>query len=237
MPLIMTCGVAVVVAALSEKSKIAGVPVSAAMSTANDVSAVRFGRWWWCWRRRRRSTCGPAMSTGFSKTIVLLGVLAVLCALQGTVDAVARTKPDEPRGKGNHKDAEPVIEEVNAKQLERLLNEKDFVAVYWCKCFIVLLCLFMPFSCSASSFELTWTDMSLFWDLDRTVLGRTALSLGGHDCPWSCCLLQYRSSVPARYDFAVETSKTTMVLDLRGWKGFAKSFCGVCWVFLVTFRV
>ncbi|XP_076227212.1 hulk isoform X2 [Nomia melanderi] len=101
------------------------------MSTANDVSAVRFGRWWWCWRRRRRSTtCGPTMPTGYAKTIVLLGVLAVLCSLLGTVDAVARTKSDEPRGKG-HKDAEPVIEEVNAKQLERLLNEKDFVAVYW----------------------------------------------------------------------------------------------------------
>lgn len=26
-----------------------------------------------------------------------------------------------------------VIEEVTTKQLERLLNEKDFVAVYWCK--------------------------------------------------------------------------------------------------------
>lgn len=27
-----------------------------------------------------------------------------------------------------------VIEEVTTKQLERILNEKDFVAVYWCKC-------------------------------------------------------------------------------------------------------
>ena len=26
------------------------------------------------------------------------------------------------------------IEEVSAKQLERLLEEKDYVAVYWCKC-------------------------------------------------------------------------------------------------------
>lgn len=33
---------------------------------------------------------------------------------------------------GAHKEA--VIEEVTAKQLERILNEKDFVAVYWCKC-------------------------------------------------------------------------------------------------------
>lgn len=29
---------------------------------------------------------------------------------------------------------EAVIEDVNAKQLERLLDEKDYVAVYWCKC-------------------------------------------------------------------------------------------------------
>lgn len=28
---------------------------------------------------------------------------------------------------------EPVIEEVSAKQLERLLNDKDYVAVFWCK--------------------------------------------------------------------------------------------------------
>ncbi|XP_017885799.1 uncharacterized protein LOC108628406 isoform X4 [Ceratina calcarata] len=105
------------------------------MSTANDdVSTVRFDRWWWCWRRRRRSscTCGPTtMPQGYAKAIVLLGVLAVLCALLGTVEAVAKTKSDEPRPKGGHKEAEPVIEEVNAKQLERLLNEKDFVAVYW----------------------------------------------------------------------------------------------------------
>lgn len=73
------------------------------------------------------------MPTGYAKTILFLGVVAVLCALLGTVNAVAR-KSDEPRPKGGHKDAEPVIEEVNAKQLERLLNEKDFVAVYWCKC-------------------------------------------------------------------------------------------------------
>lgn len=29
--------------------------------------------------------------------------------------------------------AEPVIEEVTAKQLERVLNEKDYVAVFWCE--------------------------------------------------------------------------------------------------------
>lgn len=28
---------------------------------------------------------------------------------------------------------EPTIEEVTAKQLERILADKDYVAVYWCK--------------------------------------------------------------------------------------------------------
>jgi hypothetical protein len=29
---------------------------------------------------------------------------------------------------------EPTIEEVSAKQLEKILLDKDYVAVYWCKC-------------------------------------------------------------------------------------------------------
>ncbi|XP_018054332.1 PREDICTED: uncharacterized protein LOC108691185 isoform X1 [Atta colombica] len=109
------------------------------MSTANDGSAVRFGRWWWCWRRRRRSTTtrGPTMPTTMyhPRTIILLSVLALILVLLGHVDAAARTKAEEStssRGStGRQKEAEPVIEEVTAKQLERLLNEKDFVAVYW----------------------------------------------------------------------------------------------------------
>ncbi|XP_046739155.1 uncharacterized protein LOC124407223 isoform X4 [Diprion similis] len=47
----------------------------------------------------------------------------------------ARARNEEPRGGAarttSAKEVEPVIEEVNAKQLERALNEKDFVAVYW----------------------------------------------------------------------------------------------------------
>lgn len=30
--------------------------------------------------------------------------------------------------------SEPQIEEVTAKQLERVLEDKDYVAVFWCKC-------------------------------------------------------------------------------------------------------
>lgn len=35
------------------------------------------------------------------------------------------------RGPAAHHD--PVIEEVTAKQLERVLADKDYVAVFWCK--------------------------------------------------------------------------------------------------------
>ena len=34
---------------------------------------------------------------------------------------------------GRKREAEAVIEDVNAKQLAKLINEKDYVAVYWCK--------------------------------------------------------------------------------------------------------
>jgi hypothetical protein len=33
---------------------------------------------------------------------------------------------------------EPTIEEVTAKQLERILADKDYVAVYWCKLVIYM---------------------------------------------------------------------------------------------------
>lgn len=44
------------------------------------------------------------------------------------------------------KEAEPVIEEVTAKQLERVLNEKDFVAVFWCKSTSPIPSMFQPIS-------------------------------------------------------------------------------------------
>ncbi|XP_043680384.1 uncharacterized protein LOC122634920 isoform X3 [Vespula pensylvanica] len=114
------------------------------MSTGNDDgSAVRFGRWCWCWRRRRRSSI--ILSSSFSSFISLktmLITLTVFLAITGTigrVDAVARTKQhDDSSGSrgggrtgGANKDGESVIEEVTAKQLERILNDKDFVAVFW----------------------------------------------------------------------------------------------------------
>lgn len=95
-------------------------------------------------------------------SILLIGFLVLITSscYGGYGDAAARTRADDASasragsssssggassskstgasssGGAHHhhgKEAEPVIEEVNAKQLERLLNEKDFVAVYWCK--------------------------------------------------------------------------------------------------------
>lgn len=44
------------------------------------------------------------------------------------VDCAKKASPATPAA------PEATIEEVSAKQLERLLEDKDYVAVYWCKC-------------------------------------------------------------------------------------------------------
>ncbi|KAK0084875.1 hypothetical protein PV325_006196 [Microctonus aethiopoides] len=78
--------------------------------------------------------------------LLLLGVLVIsiigCCGVHGVktsrqddVSVTRGTKPTSSSSSSGHhhptKEAEPVIEEVTAKQLERILNEKDFVAVYW----------------------------------------------------------------------------------------------------------
>lgn len=68
---------------------------------------------------------------------LLIAFLLLSGWFTGISDAAAKTRNEESqRGSRSTgaKEVEPVIEEVNAKQLERALNEKDFVAVYWCKC-------------------------------------------------------------------------------------------------------
>lgn len=40
---------------------------------------------------------------------------------------------ESKKSSSSHKQQEPTIEEVTAKQLERILADKDYVAVYWCK--------------------------------------------------------------------------------------------------------
>ncbi|XP_026480229.1 uncharacterized protein LOC113386679 [Ctenocephalides felis] len=58
-------------------------------------------------------------------------LLLVTMFTAGQIDA---KKSSSSSGKGDDVKAgakEPVIEEVTSKQLERLLNDKDFVAVFW----------------------------------------------------------------------------------------------------------
>lgn len=62
--------------------------------------------------------------------------MTLLIVTLTTIDGVSAAKKPEATGGGPAAKVkeEPVIEEVTAKQLERVLNEKDFVAVFWCKC-------------------------------------------------------------------------------------------------------
>lgn len=75
-------------------------------------------------------TNAEAMST--RRGLVWL-LLLVTMFTAGQIDA---KKSSSSSGKGDDVKAgakDPVIEEVTSKQLERLLNDKDFVAVFWCE--------------------------------------------------------------------------------------------------------
>lgn len=79
----------------------------------------------------------------FLRVLRTLAILLVLSAT--TLDFAAAAKKDAsvPATKAaadspksnppTTKHSEPVIEDVTAKQLEKVLNEKDYVAVFWCK--------------------------------------------------------------------------------------------------------
>ena len=63
-------------------------------------------------------------------------VVVFLLLLSGVADAakkVSSSPSAAPAAKSSVKEVESIIEDVSAKQLERVLNEKDFVAVFWCK--------------------------------------------------------------------------------------------------------
>ncbi|XP_063985201.1 uncharacterized protein LOC135166658 isoform X2 [Diachasmimorpha longicaudata] len=106
------------------------------MSRTNDVSTLRCHYW--------RTT----MTRPSALLIKLLGILVVLIytcqyvdctkinkhtddTLRGARDNIQSSKTVSTGQHHQGRDTEPVIEEVNAKQLERILNDKDFVAVYW----------------------------------------------------------------------------------------------------------
>lgn len=61
----------------------------------------------------------------------LVFVLFAFVLLPATVECAKKASgPSTPSAPTVH---EPVIEEVTQKQLERILQDKDYVAVYWCK--------------------------------------------------------------------------------------------------------
>jgi hypothetical protein len=64
------------------------------------------------------------------KSIAALALIFfTLCTVPSEVEC-ANNKKSSPSTPTQH---EPTIEEVTAKQLERILADKDYVAVYWCK--------------------------------------------------------------------------------------------------------
>ena len=96
--------------------------VSAAMSTTNDASRGQQ-------HQQRRRCCA---------LLLLLLVTWLGAGLPGVAGARAPQKEPAEKQQQQHPQQpksrdDPVIEEVTSKQLERLLKEKDFVAVYWCK--------------------------------------------------------------------------------------------------------
>lgn len=70
----------------------------------------------------------------FKFFVVLLCIIFALvwfpCSIEGAKKSTSSSSSSASPSSVHH---EPVIEEVNQKQLERLLQEKDYVAVYWCK--------------------------------------------------------------------------------------------------------
>lgn len=62
---------------------------------------------------------------------LLCCVLVALVCVPGSVECAKKSAP--PVASPPPVVHEPVIEEVTQKQLERILQEKDYVAVYWCK--------------------------------------------------------------------------------------------------------
>lgn len=81
--------------------------------------------------RRGAGQAGRAAQSARALAMARWLVLSALVALLALSGAHTRKSPAPVT---THKQHEPQIEEVTAKQLERVLEDKDFVAVYWCKC-------------------------------------------------------------------------------------------------------
>ena len=88
--------------------------------------------------------------------LFILRTFVILLAVGALVSVTAAKKEAAPApsslknadsGKAtnptSNKHSEPIIEDVTSKQLEKVLNEKDYVAVFWCK-YLSLLCIAQP---------------------------------------------------------------------------------------------
>lgn len=87
---------------------------------------------------RSSSSSVSAVSSILCACVLVL--LAAAAALPGHVDCGASAKklPAPAAAPAAPVLPEAVIEEVTQKQLERILAEKEYVAVYWCKCAVVV---------------------------------------------------------------------------------------------------
>lgn len=82
-----------------------------------------------CWKNR-------TMVFALRTLIIFLSVNSVLFAFAKKESTSTSSKSaDSVKAVNNPstKHSEPIIEDVTAKQLEKILNEKDYVAVFWCK--------------------------------------------------------------------------------------------------------
>lgn len=67
-------------------------------------------------------------------TITFLWYLVISSVNFQFAECAKKSSSSPPPSQQSSNHVEPVIEEVNAKQLERILLDKDYVAVFWCKC-------------------------------------------------------------------------------------------------------
>lgn len=82
--------------------------------------------------RLKVSAARPAALLG--AIVLLLAVTSFPGPVEAAKKATGAAAAAPPPSAAVPVEHEPVIEEVTQKQLERILAEKEYVAVYWCKC-------------------------------------------------------------------------------------------------------
>lgn len=93
------------------------------------------------------------------KPIAALALL-LLTLFATPLEVECANKKSSPSAPAAH---EPTIEDVTAKQLERILAEKDYVAVYWCK---------SKFSMNSSSIRINSWNKTVQYQKDKSEISR-----------------------------------------------------------------